>query len=71
MGTAGFSVMYRCSSTATVDKWAFGCMALSRTVGPQREEGNSGWIVVQTGCCSNNSTNIEIIQSISDKMGGS
>jgi hypothetical protein len=37
-----------------------GCRVLIGMVGPEREKGNAGWIVVQIWCCSNNSTNIEM-----------
>lgn len=53
--------MNQCSSTAIVGKGVFECMVLSGMVGPEREKGNGGWIVMQNGCYSNNSTNIEMI----------
>jgi len=61
VGIAGYSVMNQCSSTAIVGKGVFECRVLSGMVGPEREKGNGGWIVMQNGCYSNNSTNIEMI----------
>ena len=48
-----------------------GCRVLRGMVGPEREEGSGGWTVMQNGLGLNNSTNIEMIWSMNDQVGGS